>query len=108
VAPTIKHCAFHEEQEWRLISAPIPFGDSRWQVRAGRSMLIPYIPVTLAPSDAYLPIQDVVVGPTPHMDLAVRAAGVLLGPKLEPMTLQAPMARQPAQIRNSQILYRNW
>jgi len=108
LAPTIKHQAFHEEQEWRLISASIPFGDSRWQMRAGRSMLIPYIPFALAPTDPYLPIRDVVVGPTPHMELAVRATGILLDPVLEPMILGEPMARQPAQIRNSRIPYRNW
>ena len=108
LAPTIKHWAFPEEQEWRLISAPIPFGDSRWQVRAGRSMLIPYIPIALAPAGPYLPIQDVVAGPTPHMVLTVRAAGVLLDPVLEPVTLGVPMTRHPAQIRNSRIPYRNW
>jgi hypothetical protein len=108
LAPTIKHRAFHEEQEWRLISAPIPVGDSRWRVRHGRSVLIPYIPFALAPIDPYLPIRDVVVGPTPHMELAVRAAGVLLDPVLEPMILGDPTARQPAQIRNSRIPYRNW
>jgi hypothetical protein len=108
LAPTIKHWAFPEEQEWRLISAPIPFGDSRWQVRAGRSMLIPYIPIALAPDGPYLPIQDLVVGPTPYMELAVRAAGVLLEPVLEPVPLQVPMPRQPAQIRNSRVPYRPW
>jgi hypothetical protein len=116
VAPTIKHRAFHEEQEWRLISTPVLLKDRRWRVRAGRSMLIPYIPITLAPSDAYLPIRDVVIGPTPHMELAVKAAGILLNPLLEPMT-EEERARQPFRIANlglpvcirgSQIPYRNW
>jgi hypothetical protein len=71
-------------------------------------MLIPYIPITLAPRGAYLPIPDLVVGPTPHMELALMAAGVLLSPKLEPVTLQVPMTRQPMHIRNSVIPYRNW
>src|SRR4029450_4455178 len=79
LAPTIKHPAFHEEREWRLISAPIPFGDDQWRVRAGRSMLIPYVPIALAPTDPYLPIRDVVVGPTPHRELAIRAADILQG-----------------------------
>ena len=65
LAPTIKHRAFLDEQEWRLISAPTPFQDGRWRVRAGRSMLIPYLPIMLALDSPYLPIQDLVVGPTP-------------------------------------------
>ena len=108
LAPTIKHWAFHEEQEWLLISERVLPYDSRWQVRPGRSMLIPYLPFALAPIDPYLPLRDVVVGPTPHMELAIRAAGVLLDPVLEPMTLGDPMARQPAQIRNSRVPYRHW
>ncbi len=108
LAPTIKHGAFKDEQEWRLISNLVSPEDSRWRVRAGRSMLIPYISITLAPVGAYLPIQDVVVGPTPHMDLAIRAVGILLELKLEPVALQVPMTRQPARIRNSRIPYRNW
>jgi hypothetical protein len=106
LAPTIKHQAFRDEQEWRLISAPVPFEDARWRVRAGRSMLIPYLPITLALSSAALPIQDLVVGPTPHMELAMMAAGVLLGPKLEPGPISAPMPRQPAEIRSSRVPYR--
>jgi len=106
LAPTIKHRAFHEEQEWRLISAPMPFEDGRWRVRAGRSMLIPYLPITLAPRGAYLPIQELVVGPTPNMELVMVVAGVLLGPKLESVPLHVPMPRQPALIRNSQVPYR--
>ena len=58
-------------------------------------MLIPYLP-------------DVVVGPTPHMELAIRAASVLLEPVLEPMILGDPTVRQPAQIRNSRVPYRDW
>jgi hypothetical protein len=69
-------------------------------------MLIPYIPIALALDGPYLPIQDLVVGPTPHMELARIAAGALLEPKLEPVPLQVPMSRQPAQIRNSRIPYR--
>jgi Protein of unknown function (DUF2971) len=108
LAPTIKHRAFHEEQEWRLISARVPFKDSRWCVRAGRSMLIPYLPITLAPMGGPLPIQEVVVGPTPHMDLAAIAAGVLLGRKLELVTRTGLKPRYPEQIRPSGVPYRNW
>jgi hypothetical protein len=100
LAPTIKHQAFQDEQEWRLISAPMPFTDGRWRVRAGRSMLIPYLPITLAPDSPYLPIRDLVVGPAPHMELALIAAGVLLEPKLDPVT------RRTVRFRISQVPYR--
>jgi hypothetical protein len=106
LAPTIKHRAFHEEQEWRLISRPMPFEDGSWRVRPGLTMLIPYLPIKLTLDSPYLPIRDLVVGPTPHMELAVMAAYVLLEPMLEPVPLRDPMPRQPAQIRNSQVSYR--
>ena len=83
LAPTIKHRAFREKRKWRLISMPMSPEDTSWQVRAGRSMLIPYIPITLAPTGAYLPIQEVVVGPTPHMKLALMAADVSAQPQAE-------------------------
>ena len=100
LAPTIKHRAFREKRKWRLISMPMSPEDTSWQVRAGRSMLIPYIPITLAPTGAYLPIQEVVVGPTPHMKLALMAANVLLSPKLKPVRRPPQMTRQPKHTRS--------
>jgi hypothetical protein len=104
LAPTIKHPAFRHEQEWRLISEPISIGDSRWQVRPGRSMLIPYVPIALTRIDPYLPIRKVMVGPTPHRELARRAVELWLCPK----TGSDPMTRQPVQICNSVVPYRDW
>jgi hypothetical protein len=104
LAPTIKYPAFCHEQEWRLISEPISIGDSRWQVRPGRSTLIPYILITLTRIDPSLPIGGVVVGPTPHRELARRAVELWLVPK----TGSDPMTRQLVQVRNSRISYQNW
>jgi hypothetical protein len=108
LAPTIKHRAFHGEQEWRLISVPMPFSDGRWRVRPGRSMLIPYLPITLAPPSGSVPIAEIVVGPTPHRELALTAVGVLFDPQRELEPLYSPILRQPAQFRISRVPYRPW
>jgi Protein of unknown function (DUF2971) len=108
LAPTIKHRAFDSEQEWRLISVPTPFSDGRWRVRPGRSLLIPYLPITLAPPGGSVPIAELVAGPTPHRDLALTAAGVLLGPQREPEPLYWPVPQRPTQFRISRVPYRPW
>jgi len=40
---TLKHRAFKDEQEWRLVSPHIPAGDLRISYRPGRTMMIPYV-----------------------------------------------------------------
>jgi len=104
LTPTIKHPAFRNEQEWRLISEPLLIGDSRWRVRPGRSMLIPYVPIALTCLASSLPIRRVVVGPTPHKELARWAVGLWLCPKVG----SDPVTRQPVQVCNSVVPYRNW
>ena len=96
-AATFKPAAFREEREWRLISRPRSGLDPRWRVRAGRSMLIPYVPVNLTAVRPQIPIQEIVVGPTPHPDLAMKAVGVLL----------ASQSIQDCTIRHSSIPYRD-
>ncbi len=65
---SIKHNAFAEEKEWRLISAGT--GEQKVHFRAGSFGLIPY---RLLPFDRAA-IEEVVVGPGSHSDL--RALGV--------------------------------
>jgi hypothetical protein len=83
LASRIKHWGFREEREWRLISRPITisYTDRRWTVRPGRSMLIPYIPIKLAMIGPHIPTNEIIVGPTPHMDLAIRSVADWLGSK---------------------------
>jgi len=65
LAPVLKAPAFKEEKEWRLISiAKHGFGQPSVQYRNGRSLLIPYVAMEIAPKDDQLPIAEVVVGPT--------------------------------------------
>ena len=80
VGPALKHPSFAEEAEWRLISkCPKPIFHPQIGVREGKSMLLPYFQFKLAEETETLPSPRVVVGPNPHMDLAVRSVHFLLG-----------------------------
>jgi hypothetical protein len=73
-APLYKHASFSEEREWRFtLSRNINFDHlPNEDFRVGKSTLIPFIPVSL---DKYRDqaIREVIIGPTPNMDLSVRA-----------------------------------
>ena len=74
VSPAIKHPDFHEEREWRLVSAPVePPG---LKVRRGNHGLVTYteLPLPLSP-DGSPSIREVMVGPGPHQ--AQARAGVV-------------------------------
>jgi len=78
VAPVLKDPSFAEEQEWRLIHLPESFEYAAPLFRQGRSMLIPYHEHALAEQAVRLPIEEVIVGPTPHVVLAQNAAQMML------------------------------
>ena len=77
LAPRIKNPAFSEEKEWRLVSDLKWADDPHMGYREGSTMLIPHYAIPADP----LPIQEVIVGPTRHMRLAVRAMQHYLGQK---------------------------
>jgi hypothetical protein len=97
-APIIKHEGFRVEREWRLISQPISCIDRQWRVRPGRSMLIPYVPIKLTVIGSHVPIRGIIVGPTPHMQLAQSALGDWLTSKN--MFVWT--------VGNSRVPYRDW
>jgi hypothetical protein len=68
------------------------------ELRAGRSMLVPYIEHQLASEDERLDLAEIIVGPTPHPDLAVKAVEALL----------AKHRVLIENIRESEIPYREW
>ena len=69
LAPMLKHEAFSEEAEWRLVSEMLnPFPTPK--IRAGARSLIAYTAVRIEPGT----VREVVVGPGPHRE--VRTAGV--------------------------------
>jgi hypothetical protein len=62
-AALIKHPAFYEEREWRLIRiGPL----TKFEFRAGGSYLIPYIELPIASGLARGLLKEVVIGPSPH------------------------------------------
>lgn len=98
VAPLLKHESFSEEEEWRLVSRPIPFTNPAFCHRAGRSLLIPYFKFSLASDDSPAPLARVIIGPTPHPSLAKDAVHSLLG----------GAGVQGCTIEHSEIPFRNW
>jgi hypothetical protein len=78
IAPRVKHPSFEEEDEWRIVSPVLPeeFGFS---YRVGRFTPVPYVPLPITRHDNNeSSIEEVVVGPTPHRDLAIMATASYL------------------------------
>lgn len=71
VAPVLKHPAFEEESEWRLIvELMTSYRGSAVRTRSGQTTLIPYLPVPLTTGDEDLQLPSVIIGPTPFRVLA--------------------------------------
>ncbi len=100
IAPVIKHGKFSEEQEWRLISEPISITADRTKYRQGRSTILPYLELKLAPTydDLLRLYVHVVVGPTAHKGLALQAV----------QNLFTCMKLPRAGAESSVIPYRAW
>jgi len=92
-APIVKHQAFRDEQEWRLIFPLQPLFGSEVGFRDGGSLLVPFYKVVLEK----LPIGEVVIGPTPHTLLEMKAVSALLN-----------NTGVKAGVRLSAIPYRDW
>lgn len=96
VLAIIKHHAFKEEREWRLISKYFEYyTDPKIEFREGASMLLPYIKLDLG---AQRPIfQTVILGPSPHEELSFSALHMFLAKN-----------RLCNVTENSLIPYREW
>ncbi|WP_146491916.1 DUF2971 domain-containing protein [Vibrio sp. T20] len=101
ISPIIKDVSFAEESEWRLFSTRT-FEELNF--RAGRSMLTPYFRFSLG-EDTKALIDDIIVGHTPHAELAVRSTEAFLTKNHPPVggdyTCQF-------EVRPSSIPFRNW
>jgi len=97
-APLIKHESFEDEKEWRLVAAAVSAHELHH--RPGRSMLIPYYKIPIGDDDKFDSIREIVVGPTPHLDLS--AASV------ESLAIAAGLARKGLEIKPTSIPFRNW
>ena len=95
-APYMKDKAFSDEQEWRLV-ALIPTNDPRVQLRPGKSMLVPYVPIDLKLSLDSTLLWNILIGPTPHIELAMSSAAHLFQ-KIRPAN----------GIGRSMVPYRDW
>jgi hypothetical protein len=78
LASIFKHDGFAEEQEWRLIHRGSPGSDLRLHFREGRSGVVPYVSLSLKPDGKNLRVDQVVIGPNPHVELARDAVQSLL------------------------------
>ena len=99
-APIVKHRAFREEKEWRLIFPFSSLGDPDvWFRDAGR-LLVPFKKVSLkGKTSRKTSIVEVVVGPTPY------------GFHFESRAVKALLSRTDAagdNVRMSDIPYRDW
>jgi hypothetical protein len=101
VAALLKHPAFREEQEWRLVSPVITnYVTTPIEYREGPSMLVPYMNFRLPEaSDRRLDIEQVILGPTPNSDISMAS-------------LSNYLSKNGASPRNGvascQIPYRPW
>lgn len=101
VAAVLKHGAFHEEREWRVVSEDVSRVDlSEIRHRPGTSMLIPYVTFKLptAPNGKLL-LPRVFVGPTPHSNLAFNSLSGFLSSRVDP---------PGREIWAADIPYRTW
>ena len=100
LAIQLKHWAFREEQEIRLISPIIrDYKKSEIQYRGSRSALIPYVSVDITdPLSNKAAIDYVILGPTPNANLSMNSVVKFLSGKA---TLRFGVA-------SCQIPYREW
>jgi hypothetical protein len=79
ISPLLKHVAFAEEREWRLISVPKSSRDPAYHVRGSRNFLVPYCVFSLEESPGDCKLNSVIVGPCPDSQLASDGVTGLLG-----------------------------
>lgn len=98
VAPALKDPSFEEEDEWRLICLPSAFESQELRFREGRSTLVPFYEYSLGLRSGSLPIEDLIIGPTPHPALAREAT----------LDLLSSFRLASATVTSSVIPYRSW
>lgn len=105
LAPTLKDSSFSEEAEWRLISL---CNTELLNFRAGNSMIIPYNTLSLGNKiHIRKMLKEVIVGHTPHTDLAIQATQSFLINTL--LSLEDyPLSIAPFNVLKSKIPYRSW
>jgi hypothetical protein len=96
VLSIIKHGAFKEEREWRLVSPHYPrYTDPQIKFREGASMLVPYMELPLGNNKPYF--EKVILGPSSHQNLSMSGLSMFLTNK-----------GLCQQVSNCVIPYREW
>lgn len=93
---TIKDPCYAPEDEYRMVYWPLSDKNPPC-FREGTSTIIPYVELDLPQENGVLSVNEIIVGPTPNPELAVRAVQELL----ERQNID------PHIVRNSGIPYRN-
>ena len=97
-APKFKDVSFKDEKEWRFI-ARIDSKSKKIRYRKGMSMITPYISIELLnESISTIPITHLIVGPTPHKELASTSVKAMLINKV----------LTDCEFTSSKIPYRAW
>lgn len=97
-SPRLKHQAFENELEWRLILKAGPLEDVFF--RAGKSMITPYKEINLKTDEAISCLTEIIVGPTAHSELAKRAVDELVN--------RSDAFAQKPRVLNSAAPFRYW
>jgi hypothetical protein len=99
IAPSFKHAAFEDEDEWRIVVPHRPDSDRTRAIhfRSGSSTLIPYIEIDLASlGSEYL--SEIIIGSSPNIELSIESAEEFLRlNKMDSVTVAA-----------SDVPYRPW
>jgi hypothetical protein len=78
LSPLLKHKAFEEEAEWRLVSLPKSVLEPNYSVRADKALLTPYFVFSLEDQTGRCQIDEIVIGPTPENELTLDGVSGLL------------------------------
>lgn len=99
LAPILKDESFSEEKEWRLASSALTSKSPGFAFRAGQYSLIPYYNFKINDhKNKNGSIKSIVVGPSPHIDLASTSLKTFLRTKHLNLV----------EVKSSKIPFRNW
>ena len=101
MAALLKHPAYHEEKEWRIVSPVITnYVEAGIEYREGPSMLVPFMNFRLPEApDRRLDIEHVFLGPTPNLNISMESLSNYLSKK---------GASPRKGLENCEIPYRPW
>lgn len=100
VAARIKHPAFANEGEWRLVTPSIGVRDSaEWEVHRSGNMVVPHLSIDLSSEGRRLgALGTIVIGPHAHIELTQYALA----------HLRRPDSLGAAEVRTTNVPFRNW